>query len=112
MDGLTDGGDRDLVARTDRRICLPYKALCALVEAQRRRLGKADAILASLCVALDHADNIEANGTQFSLVAEAARDLIATSVECLDSARLEGNPEANEHGERDRCVVAPPAGTT
>lgn len=88
MDGFTRGDDRDVVVRADQSIGAADRSLRASVEAERRRLGKADAILASLSVALDHADNIEADGTQFSLVVEAVRELIAASMESLDSTRL------------------------
>jgi len=75
-------------AKADHSIGAADRSLRASVEAERQRLGKADAILASLSVALDHADNLEADGTQFSLVVEAVRELIVTSMESLDSTRL------------------------
>ena len=83
----TSSDDRDAVA-ADEAISPTNRSLYALVEAERRRLGTAEAILASLSVALDHANNIEADRTQFGLVVEAVRDLIVTSMESLDSTRL------------------------
>lgn len=88
MDGRKTGVDGDSASGTGRAACLSSDIMAAIVESERRRLSKADAILTSLCIALDHADSVEADGTLFSLVAESARDLIAASVESLDSVRL------------------------
>lgn len=80
--------ERDQAVSADVGTQLFKGAMRAVVESERRRLSKAEAILTSLCFALDHADNIEVDGTHLSLVAESARDLIATALERLDSARL------------------------
>jgi hypothetical protein len=62
MDGFTRVDDREVVATADQSIGAADRSLRASVEAERRRLGRADAILASLSVALDHADNVQTDG--------------------------------------------------
>ncbi len=81
-------GNTSMKVRANRCTYIMPNRLERAIDAERRRLSKAQSVLGCLAAALETAGRHSSDELDFGQVAEVARDLVNSSIERLDSVNL------------------------